>query len=765
MKLEAGDGLVLHAPTDGPWRIAWEHEDWFGPLDVLLGGKALAPVAGDEALGEDDLGAFRALELALDGSPLPLRASVRAYQERALLVFRLEATAPLEGISSGEFERPAVVWPHFHPSRRRAGGVPEGTCGFGHAYTEFGLPSFSGPELDHFLLLPQRPAVVEPLFLIAPEGPSLMLAPLDAFHEQVVAVPRRDEADLGVRCGWHGDLNQVPAGFHTDLACFAGQGPRQVLEEWAGILLRRHGTRRPSRYADDGVGRLSYWTDNGSAYWYRSEPDLDVPTTLERTVAKLREERVPIHAVQLDSWFYPHEKLRPLNPDWGMDVPPTGMLRWEPREDLLPDGVDDLRQRMGDPPLILHSRHFSSQSPYFEETEAWIDAERGHPKDTAFYERFLAQTVGWGAITYEQDWLIECFLGVRGLREAPGRARAWQEGIDAAARRHGRTLQWCMASPADFMQTVTLDRVTSIRTSGDYRYIIGSGALWAWFFYTNALARALGLTPYKDVFFSCSEGEGWDGDPHCECEALVAALSSGPVGIGDRLGRTDRALVMRTCREDGLLVKPDVPVAALETCYHGHPNVEPVPLVGEAHTRHPAGLWHYVVAIHVWRGDEPIAYRFHPRDLGTLRPEGPVLAYDFRRARAERVEASDDAPSWEVELEPLGWDYRILCPILPGEITVVGDVSRFVSAGDARLRGVRASESGVAFEALGSPGECFELTGWSARPPRAARVLGPAGAGPVEVHYRDGLFRIPIALGDRGWVRVEVDAEPAGEGG
>jgi hypothetical protein len=318
-----------------------------------------------------------------------------------------------------------------------------------------------------------------------------------------------------------------------------------------------------------------------------------------------------------------------------------------------------------------------------------------------------------------------------------------------------------MASPADFMQTVALERVTSIRTSGDYRYIIGSGALWAWFLYTNALARALGLTPYKDVFFSSGEGEGWDGDPHRECEALIAALSSGPVGIGDRLGRTDRALVMRTCREDGMLVKPDVPVAALESCYRGHPNAEPRPLVGEAHTRHPAGLWHYVVGIHVWRGEGPIPYRFALEDLGPLRPEGPLLAYDFRRARAERIEAVGADPAWEVELEPLAWDYRVLCPILPGEIAVVGDVSRYVTAGDARLRDVRASQSGVVFEALGGPGEHFEITGWSVRPPRAARALAPTGEHPLEVRYAGGLFQIPVALEDRGWLRIQIDAESA----
>ena len=34
----------------------------------------------------------------------------------------------------------------------------------------------------------------------------------------------------------------------------------------------------------------------------------------------------------------------------------------------------------------------------------------------------MEQAAAWGAVTYEQDWLVESFLGVRGLREAPGRA-------------------------------------------------------------------------------------------------------------------------------------------------------------------------------------------------------------------------------------------------------------------------------------------------------------------------------------------------------
>ena len=159
--------------------------------------------------------------------------------------------------------------------------------------------------------------------------------------------------------------------------------------------------------------------------------------------------------------------------------------------------------------------------------------------------------------------------------------------------------------------------------------------------------------------------------------------------------------------------------------------------------------------------DGDVTNRFDLADMGPLRPTGPLLVYDFRQARAERVEASGTQLAWEVELGPQAWDYRILCPILPGEITIIGDVSRYVSAGDARLRDVRATESGLVFEALGGPGECFEITGWSARSPRAARAFDSNGGRPLEVRSEGGLFRIPLVLGDRGWLRVQIDADSA----
>ncbi|HVN63521.1 MAG TPA: hypothetical protein VMT58_02705, partial [Candidatus Binataceae bacterium] len=213
----------------------------------------------------------------------------------------------IDELATGKFEQPSVSWPAFQPKERTAGGVSAGTRSYGHQYSEFALPVSGDADCGGFFLAPHRPPVVMPLMFIAPDGRTLMIAPLDNFHEQVIAVPRDGS---GVRCGWHGDLREVPAGFATEMAIWAGDAPRTLLEAWAQLLLHRHKTQRPSRYADDLLGKLSYWTDNGAVYYYRTEPDCDYTTTLKRVVDDLRASDIPVRSVQLDSWFYPHQNLR-----------------------------------------------------------------------------------------------------------------------------------------------------------------------------------------------------------------------------------------------------------------------------------------------------------------------------------------------------------------------------------------------------------------------------------------------------------------------
>lgn len=640
--------------ADGRLRIGVDGiTDWLGP--------------GEPAGGVGD-GWTRAVEV-VDGTALLLRFAT----DRARA-----------GIATGAFADVAHGW-RFRPAERVPGGIPDGTRAAGFQVAEFAFPTRSDDAMATWPLLPHRPAALGLLLLVAPDGTTLLVGPVEQ-HEQTIGV---GEAAGGVAVGWHGDLDRVPAGYATSVAVLVADGPGAAVDRWVALLPRPAG--RPGRHADALGRRISYWTDNGASYWYRTEPGHTVTSGLAATVADLRGRGVPVEAVQIDSWWYPHEVVRPFDTDEWV-VPPTGLVRWEPREDILPDGLAPLRTALGDAPLAAHCRHLSASSPYVDEVPCWVDGDYAHPSTPELYERYLDRCVAEGIETFEHDWLVECFTGVRALREEPGRALDWLTGIDRAAADRGRTLQWCMATLADMVAAAGLPRVTSVRTSGDHGYLAGPGFLWAWFLLVNRVARPLGLHPFKDVFLS--------GSPLAPVDALLSLLSTGPVGIGDRLGQADPA-VLRPChRADGLLVKPDVPVAALDDAFRSWPFGRGRLLAADCWTDHGAGRWRYVVALNPDdRGDaaEPLSGRI----------DGDGLVWDWRaRAVVDSMAVTD--------LAPHDWRYWVVAPIVDG-VAVIGDPDLYATAGDHRVADVRrAPAGGLDVEVAGAPGEPVRIACWSA---------------------------------------------------
>ena len=739
MHLTAADGLSVDVAADGTVTVGLDGEDWFGPGRPSLPAGVGVPVTAVDQLGTATL-------VAVVNSDV--RCSVRAYEDRPLLVFRCEATTELTDITTGAFDQPSVAWPTFTPANRAEGAAPHDLRALVFQHCEFALPSNAGPSLDGWFLLPHRPPTGWPLLLTRGDGRTLLVAPLAAFHEQIIGLNGGT-----LRCGWHGDLETVPAGFTTDLAVLAADGPRAALDAWGRMLLDTAGTVRPGRWPDAVGSRPSYWTDNGAAYWYKTEPGHDVAGSIVAAVDDLRAKGIPIGAVQLDSWFYPHTELRPLDTEEWV-VPPSALMTWDVRPDVLPDGIVALRERLHDLPLVAHIRHLSAHAPIASETPTWTDGEYAAPSTPEAYERWLDQCVAWGVETFEHDWLVEVFFGVRAMRSEPGRATRWQEGIDTAARDRGVTLQWCMGTPADFAQTTNLTQVTSVRTSGDHGYIATAGQLWAWFCTTNALARSLDLMPFKDVFRADPEVAGPNGEP----EALLSALSTGPVGLGDRVGRMDPALALRTCRADGLLVKPHSAIAATDESLLSGPAFSSSLLVAECASEHPAGHWTYVVAMHANPGDEPISgeIRLEPltrRERTAGVGAGParssaagVVAWDWRNGAATRLAPDAAVP---VTLGREGWVFYVLAPVLFSGLAVIGDVTKFVTAGDARIE-VSETSTGVRVVVKGA-GERVTVTGWA--------DVAPTSPDAIVAHDPStGIWTVAVDVPSRGWAILLVDS-------
>ncbi|MEM9035051.1 MAG: hypothetical protein AAGA99_05195 [Actinomycetota bacterium] len=587
----------------------------------------------------------------------------------------LRATEPATDLASGVFASPGA---HVAFRVDELAGGPVEALGF--AFTQFAMPVrtvLPAPfEFAPSSALASPPAVV-PLLLRA-GGTVTLLAPLDHVHDHVIGVVQDERHVTELRWGWHGDLDEVPDGYATTLGIYEGGSVAEVLTRWGAELQEAAGTRRLGRADSPLTEQLSYWTDNGAAYWYRTEPGLDLPTTLERKLDELRSAGVPIGAVELDSWFYPHETSRPvLEVGYTEQVPPTGMLEWTARSDVLPDGVDGLADRLGRPPLVLHSRHISTASPYLDEGEWWTELA-AQPVDPRFFARWFDDAASWGATCIEQDWLLLYWWGTAELRRIPGRVREWQTTLDRLAAERDQTLLWCMATPADLIATVELGRIVAVRTSDDYRYADDPAFLWQWYLAVNALASALGLATFKDCSFTAGLEPGdevIDGDPYPEVEAVLQALSAGVVGIGDRIGRTDADVVGRLLRPDGTLATSDTPVTV-----HERSAFRPWDADGELTWATAwCGAHHYVLALHAAATDAPIS--------DGLDLDGEWLVYDWRSGTA-RPSGRVDA-----ELDHRGWALFVCCPLsgaTPDRSAVVGDPDRYVT-----MSGVVGDEPGL----------------------------------------------------------------------
>jgi hypothetical protein len=81
-------------------------------------------------------------------------------------------------------------------------------------------------------------------------------------------------------------------------------------------------------------------------------------------------------------------------------------------------------------------------------------------------------------------------------------------------------------------------------------------------------ADAIGIAPFKDVFWSTSiQPASPYGISAQEIlpdrEILIATLSTGPVSPGDAINYTNVQRIMKCCRQDGLISKPDRPLTAI----------------------------------------------------------------------------------------------------------------------------------------------------------------------------------------------------------
>ncbi len=636
-----------------------------------------------------------------------------------------------------------VPAPGVHLVRR---AVPAGATGV--ATGAFTTPSHEYPEIalpqpfQHVLTFTMEPMAPPTRSAIRTNGPLIVFSddldvvvfsPVDHPFETLVWF-----ADGALHSGLEGELDVIPPGFTHEFLLVRGRGIGATVERWGAALRERLGGAAVDRYADLGLSRLGYWTDNGAVYYYATAPGRNEADTLLEVKRDADQRGIPFGYFQLDSWWYFKEA--------SATGPFGGLVNWQPQPWMFPEGLTAFRERLG-LPLVLHNRWFAPTNDYasrYEFVRGGGDPDMAFPVDRGVFDEFMADAARWGAVTYEQDWLMAQFWGVPWLRQALGRAETWMANLANAAADAGLTVQLCMPGPAHFLDKPRHPNVTTARVSIDYLAGAPKTMYWPAFHTTSMLAAAVGVWPFKDNFLSAPGQRTLFDEHQNEQEALVSALSGGMVGAGDGIGAADATLLRRTCRADGVLLKPDRPATPIDAMFLPHQRPYTVSTFSD---RSGLGRWTYLAAYALWRGDDVrrfldglfsfIDYGRPIDDLFVLPDElrawdvdlardldirEPMVAYDWRRGTATVVEG---AFALEVRGKPFDFDYVVLAPILENGLALIGEAEKFVTLADRRFTDIRATTDGIDVDLAGAPGERVTLLVFDAH---ASALLAPVHA-------------------------------------
>ena len=407
-----------------------------------------------------------------------------------------------------------------------------------------------------------------------------------------------------------------------------GNGMAEAMLGLGDALLRRGGRKRARAAANANaqIARLGY--SSVGHYFYGLAVNKSAADTLLAVHAAAQAATpAPLRFgwFLIDSWWY-REAAVPL-PDGGSAPGFGGTWRWDDAiardggegggAAAFPAGLADFAARLGGLPLAMHMGKWTGGAaaagapPYATQAPLnaswnWVveDAASLPVGATAFWDWLFRGMAAVGLRVYKLDHTQTQMPAMEATMRHLGVTAAWLRAMADAAARHGVDKQYGGHLSSAFLHSTTLPNALTARVSDDYipglnrstdACTAGAGTRAIAARGNVLLARqtlypwAMGIRPYKDAFMSGSQqrwnrttcfiagkaGPGtigytkpeWWGlqERYPELQAVVSAVTAGPVASADGVGDFDAALLGRLVRADGVLLKPDRPAWVLDS--------------------------------------------------------------------------------------------------------------------------------------------------------------------------------------------------------
>ncbi len=504
-----------------------------------------------------------------------------------------------------------------------------------------------------------------------------------------------------IQSGINSAIPTLPQGFRYDTLLAIGKGVNKAFDTWGGALLSLSGKSRTANDADVVLSRLGYWTDAGASYYYNWDRSLGYTGTLLKVKQELQQQGAPLGYLQLDSWFYP----KGSGGKWDSG---GGIYRYQADSGFFPNDLRAFQQDLGIP-LVTHARWIDTESPYRRQ----FKMSNNVSTDPLYWETVADYLRTSGAAVYEQDWLGTQAQTMLNLDDEA----AYLDNMARSLQQRGINMQYCMAMPSHYLQSTRYGNLTTIRAAED-RF---NRNRWDEFLFASRFASALGVWPWSDVFMS---GE--------TDNLLVSTLSAGPVGVGDHISDLNGQNLLQAGRRDGMIVKPDVPLAPVDQTFINDAQALGKPMVASTYTNFERSRALYVLA---YRRGSDSGVSFTPATLGL---DGPVYVYNYFGGSGKLIDA---AAGFQDSLDG-DRAYYIVAPVGPSGIAFLGDAGHFVSLGKKRVPQLR---DGGAVEAIISfaAGESSRmLFGYSPSAPIVTAASG--GADVPSYDEQTHLFRVTV---------------------
>lgn len=396
------------------------------------------------------------------------------------------------------------------------------------------------------------------LFDLAHRGETdvLILSPLSHFMATSLS-QRNRSSDASLEYGIVGSISTIPANYMQSFMLFySTNGINRGIREWGETMQRAFNRTNQYRLNDRTVNYLGYYTNNGGYYYYNTEPGINYEQTIIDVAHQLQ---FPNHYIEFDSWWY-------------YKGTGGGVSEWRALPDVFPDGLVSVHHRLGNISLAAHNRWWAYDNVYKEKYAFAVDpaAKKALPiGNDSFWVDFFAEARTWGLVTYVQDWLEPQTRDFSPTRTDINIGEQWLKSMGAGAEQIGMNIQYCMSLPRHFLQALGISRVTHARASADYAVSLMNHVRSQWQIgITSMFLDAIGIAPFKDVLWTASTQPGSPYSSNAsevlpDRQILISTLSTGPVAVGDGINLTNIERIMRCCRQDGLILKPDRALTAI----------------------------------------------------------------------------------------------------------------------------------------------------------------------------------------------------------